>query len=69
LYAPYLEFDVEDGFNFADVNSFEFVFNSAGQVDVDFVVDQIWTVVPEPSTWALGLLSLVGIAIARRVRR
>jgi hypothetical protein len=69
LFASYSEFDVGDGFNFANVNSFEFVFNSAGKVDVDFVVDQIWTVVPEPSTWVLSLLSLTGMAMARRVRR
>ncbi len=68
LFAPYASFDVGDGFSYGAVDSFEFVFNSPGQVDVDFVVDQIWTVVPEPSAWALGLISLACIGFATRRR-
>lgn len=69
LFAPYSEFDVGDGFSFDAVDSFEFVFNSPGQVDVDFVVDQIWTVVPEPSTWFLGAIALAVIGCGACGRR
>lgn len=69
FYAPFDEFDVGDGFNFATVDSFEFVFNGAGLIDIDFVVDQIAVTVPEPSSLVVALLGVAGMFSARRFRR
>jgi hypothetical protein len=69
LFAPYASFNAGAGFDFDAVDSFEFVFNASGHPDVDFVIDQIWTVVPEPSAFVLGCVAIAGFVAGRRVRR
>lgn len=62
-------FDIEPGFSFDDIDSFEFVFNSSGLVDIDFAIDRITTVVPEPSSVVLATLCAAGLWVARRRAR
>lgn len=69
LVASFAEFDVGDGFSFNSIDSFEFVFNGSALVDVDFAIDQITTVVPEPSALWLAGAGICAAACARFRRR
>lgn len=66
---PYSAFTTSAGFSFGNVKALEFEFNTTMIPFVDFEIDRI-SAVPEPSTWVMGLIGLVGfLAAARRKLR
>ena len=72
--VDFADFDLSGGFTFTDVTSIQLFFNDSIDFGpfqgVDFVISEVSvTYVPEPSTWTLAAISLIGLIAIRRKKK